>query len=129
MNGVDIGNAIKVGRVRRGLTQKALAEILGVNQQTIFCWEKNKYVPDGNMLLHIAMELDIVSELLPGYKKIGRKEESMEERLNRLEKAVDRLSGGDKTYNLDKVRRFAIADPGVVYTCGTCGKEKREEKK
>lgn len=42
----DIGSKIKAARIEKKLTQKQVAEILGVSRQTISNWENEKSYPD-----------------------------------------------------------------------------------
>lgn len=47
-------NKVKVQRAIRGITQQALAEIIGVSRQSIVAIEKGKYVPSTILALKIA---------------------------------------------------------------------------
>lgn len=61
----SIGAFIQVLRKDKGLTQKELAEIIGVSDKTISKWENGNSLPDTSMLLPLCEALDIgVNELL-----------------------------------------------------------------
>ena len=47
---MEIGNQIKTLRLRRGITQDALAQHLGVTPQAVSKWERNAAAPDIEML-------------------------------------------------------------------------------
>jgi transcriptional regulator with XRE-family HTH domain len=64
-----IGKIIHNGRLKLGLSQLELAKRLGVNQSHVSKWENDESVPTGDDLIDIAVILDIVSELFPGYHK------------------------------------------------------------
>ena len=49
-----LGDIIRELRIKKGLEQKELANILKVHKGTISNWENNKRVPDNEMLLTIA---------------------------------------------------------------------------
>ena len=47
---MEIGNQIKALRVRKGVTQKQMAQHFGITEQAISKWENNASVPDIAML-------------------------------------------------------------------------------
>ena len=51
---MDIGNQIKAFRLRRGVTQEALAQHLGVTPQAVSKWERGVATPDIGMLPSIS---------------------------------------------------------------------------
>ena len=56
---------LKTLRRQRGLSQKALADRLHVVRQTISKWERGTSVPDADLLIRLAEELDTtVADLL-----------------------------------------------------------------
>lgn len=59
------GENLKAIRVQKGLSQEELAVRLHVVRQTISKWEKNRSVPDAELLIRLAELLEVpVSELL-----------------------------------------------------------------
>lgn len=61
------GNAIRELREKKKITQKSLAQTLGVSDKTISKWETGKGYPDISLLEPLAAALDIsVAELLSG---------------------------------------------------------------
>ena len=83
MDQIQIGKFIAEERKRKGYTQRALADILGISDKTISKWERGNGFPDVSLLLPLCNELEItVNELLsgerlqePDYKK--KAEENM----------------------------------------------------
>jgi len=65
--GIDIGSIIKKARANKDWTQKELSERMNVSQPQIADWENGKRRIYGDDLMRIAVELDIVEELFPGY--------------------------------------------------------------
>ena len=53
MNHYITGNTIRVLREKKQITQKELAQILGVSDKTISKWENGLSVPDSDMLIAI----------------------------------------------------------------------------
>ena len=69
-----IGNFIKSIRLEKKLTQKELADILGVTYQAVSKWENGKNIPDLSIIKKICDEFNInIDELLNGVKK-GQKQ-------------------------------------------------------
>lgn len=63
----NIGKFLQEVRKEKGLTQKDLAEKIGVSDKTISKWENGNSTPDTSMLLSISEALDVtVNEILSG---------------------------------------------------------------
>ena len=64
-----IGSFIQLRRKEKGMTQKDLADRIGVSDKTISKWENGNSVPDTEILTSLCQSLDIsVNELLSGEK-------------------------------------------------------------
>ena len=64
-----MGSFIQLSRKEKGMTQKELAELIGVSDKTISKWENGNSVPDTEILSSLCQSLDIsVNELLSGEK-------------------------------------------------------------
>ena len=69
MNENKIGSFIQLSRKEKGMTQKDLADQIGVSDKTISKWENGNSVPDTEILTSLCQSLDIsVNELLSGEK-------------------------------------------------------------
>lgn len=55
-------NKIKVFRAMHDLTQEHLAQVIGVNRQTILAIEKGKYVPSLDLAFRIARHFGVPIE-------------------------------------------------------------------
>lgn len=67
MNQEKIGSFIKNLRKSNGLTQKQLAEKLGVTYQAVSKWENGKSIPDIALLKQISQEFKVeIEEILEG---------------------------------------------------------------
>lgn len=55
---MGLNNRLKEIRLRRGLTQEALAMSVGVTRQTIIAVEKGKFVPSVRLALELATALN-----------------------------------------------------------------------
>ena len=67
MNQTAIGNYIAKKRGEKNLTQKQLAEKLGVSNKTVSKWENGKCMPDYSIIEQLCSELSVtLSELLGG---------------------------------------------------------------
>ena len=61
------GNTIRTLREKNGITQKELAEIIGVSDKTISKWETNKGLPDIGIIEELAKALRVsLPELFTG---------------------------------------------------------------
>lgn len=56
---MQIGTKIRTYRKKRGLTQEALAELVGVSFQTISSWENDEYLPQMDKMETIANALGV----------------------------------------------------------------------
>jgi putative transcriptional regulator len=56
---MDLHNRLKERRLKRNLTQEALAEVVGVTRQTIIAVEKEKFVPSVRLALELAQALNV----------------------------------------------------------------------
>jgi transcriptional regulator with XRE-family HTH domain len=90
---IDIGNAIRHGLDKKGWTQKKFAEIMGVSASLVSCWIKNERIPPGDVLIKIALLLDIVDELFPTEQK---------EQLKNLDFRLEILELKDKIQKLEE---------------------------
>lgn len=69
MDIVKIGKFIAENRKKKNMTQKQLAEKLGVTSKTISRWENGNYMPDISLLKPLSEELEItLNDLLSGEK-------------------------------------------------------------
>jgi putative transcriptional regulator len=66
-----LDNRLKERRLTRGLTQEALAELVGVTRQTIIAIEKAKFVPSVKLALELALVLRVQVEELFWLEKAG----------------------------------------------------------
>ncbi len=64
-----IGKFISISRKNKGLTQKQLAEELGVSINAVSKWERGLNLPDASLMKELCMILDItLNELFEGEK-------------------------------------------------------------
>ena len=63
---MKIANIIKTERQILGITQRELAEKLGITQDSISLWETGKRVPDTQYLVPLCTTLDISIDYLLG---------------------------------------------------------------
>lgn len=66
---INIGNLIRQGRLKKGLTQHKLAEVLHVDSSSVSRWENNEKIPSGDTLIELVILLELVPELFPGFHK------------------------------------------------------------
>jgi len=90
MNITDIGKTIKIARIKKGMSQKELAEAMGVDISAISLWEKNKRIPSGDLLIKLANELDIVEDFFPNYtRKIEDNTIIISDEIKRIKQRLD----------------------------------------
>lgn len=67
MNALETGKFISSKRREKGITQKELAEKLGVTDKAVSKWETGRGMPDVSVLENLSKELEVsVSEILNG---------------------------------------------------------------
>lgn len=67
MNQIQIGKFIAASRKAQGLTQRQLADKLGISDKTVSKWERGKGLPEVGLMLPLCASLDItVNDLLSG---------------------------------------------------------------
>ncbi len=97
MDSKIIGEFIKAQRALKNLTQKQLAEKLGVTDKAISRWETGKGVPDVSLLIPLSNALEVsVHEILLGEKieeekKIEKYEETIVNTLTTNKKQISSL--------------------------------------
>ena len=63
-----LGQTIKQLRVKRGLTQKQLANAIGVTEQAVSKWENDACCPDVSLIIPIAKYFSVSIDTLFGYR-------------------------------------------------------------
>lgn len=98
MDSKIIGSFIKEQRTEKHLTQKQLAELLGVTDKAISRWETGKGIPDVSLLIPLSNALEVsVNEILLGEKieeekKIEKYEETIVNTLTTNKKQISKLN-------------------------------------
>ena len=64
---MNIGSKIKSLRIKAGLTQEQLGNVLGVSAQSISKWETDSGMPDISQIVPLARVLEISTDKLLGY--------------------------------------------------------------
>lgn len=92
MDQIKSGRFIAEGRKSKHLTQKQLAEILGISDKTVSKWECGNGFPEVSLLLPLCGELGItVNELLSGERleETDYKEKAEENMMNLVREAQE----------------------------------------
>lgn len=72
---MTIGERIKEQRENKGWTQNELAEKLGITQDSISLWEKNRRIPNTPYIIELCKILKISTDYLLGFEtEFGVKE-------------------------------------------------------
>jgi transcriptional regulator with XRE-family HTH domain len=67
---INMGDSLKNARIKKGLTQKELAELIGAKNNSISNWEKNQNKPDPDTIEILCGALGISTDkLLYGFEK------------------------------------------------------------
>lgn len=66
---INIGETIKQGLKKNNLTQKDFAKVMDKSISLVSEWTRNVKTPSGKDLIKIALCLDVVELLFPGYVK------------------------------------------------------------
>ena len=122
MNQEKIGKFILELRKQKGLTQKELAEKIGVSDKTISKWECGNSIPDISYLEVLCNSLDIsVNELLSGERL---SQESYSEKAEENIMALMKENESNKKGNLTRIifgSIFVITPFGIAMLCSGRG--------
>ncbi len=61
---MTFGEVVRVERMKKGLTQEKLGEMLGVSSQAVSKWETTGCYPDAELLVPLANALDVSLDAL-----------------------------------------------------------------
>ena len=100
---VKIGEAIREHRLRAGVTQEELAEVLGVSSQAVSRWETAACYPDTETLPLLARYFGITIDELFGFP--GEREEEIERLVCRIRSMNADNNGRD--VSMDECERLA----------------------
>ncbi len=64
---ITLGDRIREQRIKKGFTQKQLAELIGAKHNSVSDWENNKNKPDSNTIKLLMKALDVDANSLLGY--------------------------------------------------------------
>lgn len=92
MKSQSFGEKMKAVRINKGLTQKALADKMGVSASTVGMYEQGRRIPDANALSKIAAALDVSVDAL-----MKDKTETVDEFIESMRKNLS--AGGDVMFN------------------------------
>ena len=102
-----LGSFIAVLRKSQGMTQKELAERLGVSDKTISHWERDESSPDISLIPVIAEIFDVTcDELLRGEKSESTNKNSTECNIKKI--SLNKTDMQDFYFNISKM--CSIAD-------------------
>ncbi len=117
---MTFGEKLSTLRKEANLTQKELAQKLGVSRQAITKWEGDNGVPDIDNLLKVSVLFDLSLDELLHYKReevslpnVEREEEITKEdgKLRNLEAfLLKRFEGAERLYLLHRARKLNVAE-------------------
>ena len=87
----EVGQRLAALRQAKGLTQKQLAEKIGVNQQDIAYWERQAPAPRGDVLPKLAEVLEVSVDELLGVRPLRSRREGPKGRLHQIFEAASHL--------------------------------------
>ena len=99
-----IGNRIKLQRVRIGLTQEELAELMCLPKSTISAYENDKVDIKSSVVLELSAYLNTSPNYLLGYEEPSPEEESLIETVSSI---IRRIEDG-------KIRELLVAQMKVA---------------
>ena len=103
MNQENIGKFIAELRKENNMTQKELAERLGITDRAVSNWENGRRLPDLSMITALAKELNVeVSEVLNAKKMSKEELEILRDTINN----TLLYSEKEKNYKKEKINKF-----------------------
>lgn len=113
MDQAKIGNFITQCRKEKNMTQRQLAEILGISDKTVSKWETGRGLPDAGCMAPLCRALDIsVSELLAG-ERIPK--EDYQKRAEEIMVAMAEMKSEVKKVKKNMLSMQAGAKAGVSF--------------
>lgn len=114
MDQIKIGKFIASCRKDKNLTQKELAEKLGITDRAISKWENGRGLPDSSIMLELCNELSIsVNELLSGEKlAMENYQENAEQNLVAMKQSDENMK-----HKLQVIGRLMMVGYGVLGMC------------
>lgn len=113
MDQVKIGKFISEARRKKNITQKEMAEKLGVTDKTVSRWENGHYLPDISLWKELCEILDIsILDLMNGEQKERNKKEMEESIFNTIKTT-------DKKFKKMKKRTIIIIFVSILIIIGT----------
>lgn len=107
--GRNIGDFLQDVRKSRGITQKELADQIGISDKTISKWENGNSVPDASILLPLCNALEITVNELLSCEKIPPEDYSVKAEENMLELIREN--------KLSKCGNFIAKIIGIIVFC------------
>lgn len=101
-----LGKNIKEFRLEKGLTQKELAENIGVTQGTIHFWEQEINEPSSGYIVKLAEYFNISTDELLSYEK-KNKNYSLPPKLEKLIRAFNSLTENQQDLALSIINEIA----------------------
>ena len=112
---MDIGKQIKALRLRRGVTQEAMARHFGITAQAVSKWETGDAVPEIGKLVSLAKTFDVTTDWLLSEEE---PENHRETEYERFEKAADDWMDAVPGVLGKLVRRFGWIAGVYIAICG-----------
>ena len=109
MNTIKLHEQISFLRKQKGLTQEALANALGVTNQSVSKWESGQCCPDIQLLPAIAGLFDVSVDELLGYTPVSTSDDI----ILMLRKKVEELPNGE---DFDFTFRIAAALHAIIFS-------------
>ena len=107
MDQIKIGKFIVECRKKADLTQKQLAEKLGITDRAVSKWENGKSIPDSSIMLELCKELGItVNDLLSG--EVVSMDNYKKELENNLLEVIKQKEQADKRLLLMEIVIFIV---------------------
>ncbi len=109
---MNLGERIKESRKRKGLTQRQLADLIGVKHNSISNWENNQNKPDPDTLELLCGALDVSPSYLLGYNSY-----SSEKKMTNFHAFIHEFEKYESIYNIrtNQVEIFLESEPGTKY--------------
>ncbi len=101
-----LGKNIKEYRLEKGLTQKELAENIGVTQGTIHFWEQEINEPSSGYIVKLANYFNISTDELLSYEK-RNKDYSLPPKLEKLIRTFNSLTESQQDLALSIINEIA----------------------
>lgn len=111
---MDKSNRFYIARVKKGLSQTEVADILGLNKTAVSKWEGNKTFPDPQILIRVANLYNVSADYLLGISDDEQLFDDARVPKTEVQDLFDQLNSGEQARVIGYMENM-LERRGVIY--------------